>query len=167
MVEIISLALGGLLRFVPEMFKLWDKQRERVHEKEMFDLQLRADEQRAKIEIQKLEKQADIELNKSEMDALIAATKAQSVAFEKTGNRYLDALLVCAEVLSATVRPVLTYWYCVAMYGAYKIATLVLALRAGGDFATTVTVLWTVADAGVMSSIIGFWFVDRSMRKGK
>jgi hypothetical protein len=62
------------------------------------------------------------------------------------------------------VRPVLTYWYCVAGYGAYKTATYFIILSTGASWSNAITVLWTPQDQAVMMSIIGFWFVDRALR---
>jgi hypothetical protein len=165
MLEILSLVLGGVLRFIPEVMSLVDKQRAREHEKSMFDLQLRADEQRAKLEVQKLEKQGEIANNALEMQALIEATKAQATAFQKTGNKWLDALLVLAETASSFVRPVLTYWYCVLAYGSYKVASYIMLRSSNVSWENAVTLLWTQNDVSVMMSIVGFWFVDRSIRK--
>lgn len=165
MLEIFSFIFGGVFRLVPEVMKIWDKQRERDHEARMLDLQMRADEQRAKLEVQKLEVQGEISQQLSEMNALIAATQVQASKFEKTGNPWLDAWLVFIEGLSATVRPVLTYWYCVVAYGAYKVASYYMIISTGASWEHAITSLWTPQDYGVMVSIIGFWFVDRALRK--
>lgn len=164
MIEILSLVFGGVLRLIPEWFKLEDKKRDRAHEVAMIGLQLEADKARATLELQKIEVQATNALNTAEINAIIEATKAQSRALQKTGNKFMDFLLVCAEILSATVRPVLTYWYCVLAYGAYKTASYFIILQSGSDWKDAVFGLWTTADHSIMVSIIGFWFVDRSLR---
>jgi hypothetical protein len=69
----------------------------------MLDLQMRADEQRSKLEMQKLEMQGDIQIDAQELQAMIEATRAQGAP---TGVPWVDAI-------SALVRPVLTFWYCV------------------------------------------------------
>jgi len=164
MFEIFSLVLGGALRFIPELMKLWDKGRERDHEARMLDLQVKADEARSKLELQKIETQGKVAMDVAEVQALIAATQAQAVTYTKTGNKWWDGLYVLAETASTFVRPVLTYWYCVVMYGSYKTASYILLRNADVAWANAVVVLWTNNDVAVMMSIIGFWFVDRSIR---
>jgi hypothetical protein len=165
MFEILSFVFGGVFRLLPELLKWIDKQREREHEARMLDLQMKADEQRAKLEVQKAEVEGRIKMDLAEVQALIAATQAQATVFQKTGNKWLDALMVLAETASTFVRPILTYWYCVLMYGAYKAAAFYLLLDQGGNWKEAVTTLWTANDVAVMMSIIGFWFVDRAIRK--
>jgi uncharacterized membrane protein YqiK len=92
MLELLGFVLGGLFRLIPEGLKLWDKQKERQHDKDMLDLQMRADEARSKLEMQKAELQGNIAMNQSELQALIEATKAQAGSFQKTGNKWMDAL---------------------------------------------------------------------------
>src|SRR5574341_1452779 len=89
----------------------------------------------------------------------------QAVQSQKTGNWLIDFLNGLADAMSKSVRPVLTYWYCVAAYGLYKAATLYLILQSGASWANAASLLWTPNDHAVMFSIIGFWFVDRAIRK--
>jgi len=164
MIELLSLRFGGILRLAPEFMKLEDKKRDREHERAMVGLQLEADKARSAIELQKIEVQATNTLNTAEIGAIIEATKAQATQLQKTGNKFMDFLLTAAEILSATVRPVLTYWYCVVAYGAYKVASYVIILNSGAEWQDAVFQLWTSADHSIMVSIIGFWFVDRAIR---
>lgn len=164
-IELLGLVFGGFLRLVPEGLKLWDRQKERLHERDMLELRMKADEARASAERQAAELQGNIQMNSDELRAIIEATRAQAAPVAMTGNRWLDAILVLAETLSKTVRPVLTYWYCVAMYGAYKIALFVLLTDKGFDAANAVVQLWKSEDQAIVMSIISFWFVDRVLRK--
>lgn len=164
--EILSFVFGGVFRLLPELFKMIDRNKERQHEREMLDLQIKADQARADADMRKTELQGDVDMNKAELQALIEATKAQAVSFQKTGTPWLDAILVFAEALSALVRPVLSFWYCIGAYGAYKAASFYLVLSASDIKMTdAITQMWTANDHAVMLSIIGFWFVDRAIRK--
>lgn len=165
MIELLGLVFGGVLRLIPEGMKLWDRQKDRLHEKDMLALQMQADEARAAASRQAAELQGNIQMNSEELKAIIEATRAQATTFTKTGNKWLDAVLVMAEVLSATVRPVLTYWYCVAMYGGYKLAMFILLTDKGFGAANAIMQLWKPEDQAVVMSIISFWFVDRVLRK--
>jgi len=96
---------------------------------------------------------------------LVAVNQTQSAVRPLTGNKWLDTAVVLADVASSFVRPMLTYWYCVAAYGMYKIASLYILLEQQVGWKEAVVTLWTPNDHAVMFSIIGFWFVDRALRK--
>lgn len=165
MVEILSFIFGGLFRLAPKLMEMREKALDREHERAMLTLQMQADEKRAQLAMQAEEKRAETQQQLAELQAMITALQAQGQGLKRTGNKYVDWLLALAEFASAMVRPVLTYWYCVIGYGAYKAATLYLILSSGASLANAVTVLWTPNDHAVMFSIIGFWFVDRAIRK--
>lgn len=146
--------LGGILRFVPEILKLFTDQRDRDHEYRMTELQLKVDEKRAALEIDKIHAEGDAQQGVAEMQAYIEAIKGQG---QLTGNRKIDAL-------NASVRPVVTYWW-MSLFTVYKLCTISMAISNWTDMATFVGQLWTNQDAGVLAMILGFWFVDRSIRK--
>ncbi len=165
MLEIIGLIAGGVFRLLPELGRLWERANERKHEQAMLELQMKADEKRAQLEMQKAELQGEIQQQLAELQAMITALQDQGKTRNRTGIKLIDYLLGFADFLSSSVRPVLTYWYCVIGYGAYKSASLYLILSTGTTLANAVTVLWTPQDHAVMMSIIGFWFVDRALRR--
>lgn len=164
MFELLSFVFGGIFRLAPKLIEMHEKQKDREHEREMFAKQLEADKARAEQAMQHAEMQGRIAMDRAEVEAIIAATRAQAEPLALTGNKWIDAVVAFAEVLSKLVRPLLTYWYCIAAYGAYKIATLYIVLSTGVQLASAVTQLWTPNDHAVMFSIIGFWFVDRAVR---
>ena len=166
MFEALSFALGGVFRLAPELIKLFDAANARKHEREMLDLQIKADELRARAEVQKIEVQGEIQQQLAEINAMIAALQAQgSMSVQRTGNRYVDGFIAIVELVNQSVRPVLTYWYCIFAYGAYKVASYYMILSTGASWTNAVTTLWTPQDHAVMLSIIGFWFVDRALRR--
>lgn len=165
MLEILSFVFGGLFRLAPKIIEYQDKKLDRQHEKDMLDLQLRADEARSKQELQKLETQGQIQNQLEELKALVAVNTVQGQVRQLSGNKWLDAMLILSEVASSFVRPMLTYWYCVVAYGSYKTASLYLMLEQGTKWSDAVITMWTPNDHAVMFSIIGFWFVDRALRK--
>ena len=146
--------LGGLLRFVPEILKLFTDQRDRDHEYRMTQLQLDIDKARAAQAIDLVHAQSEAAQATSEMQAYIEAIKGQG---QMSGVPWVDAL-------NQSVRPVVTYWW-MSLFTVYKIATVVAACLAWTSLDDFLPKLWTVQDAGVLSMILGFWFVDRAIRK--
>jgi hypothetical protein len=155
MLEILSIVFGGVLRLVPELFRLWDKQKERDHEYKMFDLQLEADKLRSKLRIDELKEATEAASVTAEMAAMQEAFKFQNAP---TGFKLLDWL-------NSSVRPILTYWWCIVMYTVYKIILIDAALKSGSTMEVIASTLMTEFDLAVVASIIGFWFVDRSIRR--
>jgi hypothetical protein len=64
------------------------------------------------------------------------------------------------------VRPVLTYWWVIGLYSGAKAIGLVVAFQAGATLEAFGVLLITEFDRTVIGSILAFWFVDRSIRKG-
>jgi len=145
--------LGGLLRFVPEALKLFTDQRDRDHEFRMTQLQLDIDRARATQAIDLAHAQGEVAQATSEMQAYIEALKGQG---QMSGVPWIDAL-------NQSVRPMVTYWW-MMLFTVYKIATVVAAYLAWTSLDDFSAKVWTVQDAGVLSMILGFWFVDRTIR---
>ena len=146
--------LGGLLRFVPEILKLFTDSKDRDHEYRMTTLQLEIDKARAAQGIDLVHAQGDVALQSGEMQAYIEAIKGQG---KITGVAWVDAL-------NASVRPVITYWW-MTLFTIYKAATIVAACMAWTTLDDFISKLWTAQDAGILAMILGFWFVDRALRK--
>lgn len=160
--------LGALLRFVLEIFKLFSEQKDRDHEFRMTQLQLDIDKARAVQQLDLVHAQGDVAMQAGEMEAYVEAIKAQA---QPSGVAWVDAL-------NASVRPVVTYWW-MALLSAYKLIMFVIAsveiyiaLQAAHTLAEAVPLLgafvnkvWTPDDGAILAMILGFWFVDRAIRK--
>lgn len=155
--QLLGPALGGLLRLLPEAMKIFTAKRDADHEYRMTLLQLEIDKARADQQIDLVHAQGAIAADTAEMAAVVQALKAQGAA---SGVGWVDAL-------SASVRPVLTFWWCLGLYTAYKAMTVAVALRAEAGLETLAPVLVTDFDQAVIGSIVSFWFVDRSLRRGR
>jgi hypothetical protein len=168
LISLLGGGLGALLRFVPEIFKLFAEQKDRDHEFRMTQLQLEIDRARATQQLDLVHAQGELAVQAGEMDAYIEAIKAQQ---QPSGVRWVDAM-------NASVRPVITYWW-MALMSVYKLVMFVIAsieiyvaLQAAHSLAETAPLLgafvnkvWTPDDAAILAMILGFWFVDRSIRK--
>lgn len=159
---------GALVRFAAQWQARVARKDEMKHELDLLDRQATLEAQRAE-----RSKQAAKELNEQQL-AVIAAQASSELQqtdalnwqqaltdqLRPTGIQFIDSLTM-------SVRPVLTYWWCVVIYTAAKIALLV-ALFSGGaspDAAKVAAVLMTEFDKAVIASLIGFWFVDRALRR--
>lgn len=154
MLTILGSLIGGLFRLAPELFAFLDKKHDRAHELSMLDKQLALDKFRAeageRIAVIDAEKSVDI----AEIQALIAGAQAQS---RPTGNPKVDAL-------NATVRPVLTYWWCIGLSTAALVAEFAVLYQAGVGLASSFNVIWGEEEKAIVASIFSFWFLDRALR---
>jgi hypothetical protein len=156
MFEIIGLIFGGVSRLGQHWMELQDKDKERSHEAVMYDKQMALADKRA-VHDQELRKMdAESAEGQAEWAAMIAAIQAQSQEASAAGG--------WVAKLSASVRPLVTYWL-LFIYSVAKLATLLLAVNAGEAFTSAVAALYTEADGALLASILSFWFVDRSLRK--
>jgi hypothetical protein len=155
MIELIGMLGGGIFRLIPEFMNFFKARDDRKHEITMTQLQLDIDKARASQQIDLANAQGRIAMNQAEMTAMMEALKAQAAP---SGVAWVDAL-------SSSVRPVLTYWWCMVLYTAAKILTMVVAAKAGDtSLSTFVPLMITEFDRTVIGSIFAFWFVDRSLR---
>jgi len=156
MIEALGIVFGGVARLVQHKLELNDKKDERAHEAVMFDKQIKLQEQ--KIEADKSMRQMEITAQQDvgEMSLLAEAIKAQSQEAIAAGG--------WVAKLSASVRPVVTYWLLV-LYSISKFCALFLSLKAGAGLAETVRQVYSEFDGALLGSIVSFWFADRSLRK--
>ena len=69
------------------------------------------------------------------------------------------------QLLIASVRPVLTYWF-MALYCAAKTAAFTAAVTAGTGWGAAVLDAWTEADQVLWAGVLNFWFLGRVFDKG-
>lgn len=156
MIELLGLVFGGVFRMLPELLGLFKAKRDADHEFRMTELQLKIDEARAKHALDLAHAQAEIAAAAGEMSAWAEAIRSQS---QPSGIGWIDAL-------SSSVRPVLTYWWVMGLYTGAKLIQIVVGFQEGVALDAFVPILVTEFDRTVIGSILSFWFVDRSLRKG-
>lgn len=153
---LVGTLFGGLFRMAPEILKWMDRKDERKHELSMFDKQLQADTLKGNQALEQINANAAAAMGAGEIQALIEATKAQSV---QTGIRWVDGI-------NALMRPLITFWWVVVLYTAALVAQFLFLIDSGETTAQAVIALWGVEEKALVASIVSFWFVDRSLRKG-
>lgn len=147
--------LGGAFRLAPEILKWMDRNGERGHELAMQDKALEFEKLRGAQRMSEIGAGADAAWNAGAIDALKDAIRAQG---EKTGVRWADAL-------SASVRPIITYWF-MALYCAAKTAAFAAALHGGAGWGTAALQAWSEADQALWAGVLNFWFLGRVFDKG-
>ncbi len=156
MFEIIGIIFGGASR----LFQFWqesrDKQAERDHEYRMFEQQAKLQEQKAvadrELRAMDIGAQADL----ADLTALTSAINAQAEEAKSAGGWVAS--------LSASVRPIISYWL-LFIYSAAKLAAIVVSFQMGNDLATIAKTIYTEFDGALLGSIVSFWFADRSLKK--
>lgn len=152
---LLGTVLGGAFRFAPELLKHLDRKNERSHELAMFDKQLAADAARSQHTIDEIGAHSAAADSAGELTALIEATKAQG---KRSGVKWIDGL-------SSLMRPLITFWWVIALATAAMVANYTIMLRGGVDPLVAIQNLWGADERAIVASIISFWFVDRSLRK--
>lgn len=146
--------LGGAFRLAPEILKWLDRKGEPGHELTMQDKALEFEKLRGAQRMAEIGAAADAAWNTGAIEALREAVAAQG---QRTGVGWADAL-------SASVRPVITYWF-MALYCAAKTTAFTAALSAGADWGTAVMHAWTEADQALWAGVLNFWFLGRVFDK--
>lgn len=144
--------LGGAFRFAPELLKYLDKKNERQHELAMFDKQCDLEKTRGQIKLDEIGAQRDMAVDVGVLDAFKGAIDQQTEMTKAAGGWAAD--------LSASVRPVLTY-YLLLLYGVYKVALIVLA--PGNSWQAIVSV-YGPEDLALLAGVVNFWMLDRTLK---
>lgn len=155
MLDLIAMLGGGVFRLLPFLVDFFKAKKDADHEFRMTELQLKIDQARATQAIDLAHAQSDIATSIGEMQAWAEAIKGQSTP---TGIGWVDAV-------STTVRPFLTYYWCIGLYGTAKTIQVVVAFQEHVLLKDFVPILITPFDQQVIGAILAFWFVDRSLRR--
>ena len=144
--------LGGLFRLAPEVLKWLDRKDERAHELSMLDKEMAFAQIRAEQAMHTVDAQVDV----AQMDAIGKALEGQATMAVAAGKFVAG--------ISALVRPLVTYWV-VALWSGVKIASIVLVYQGGGSWQEMLLKNWGPDDNAILSMLLIFWFVGRSIDK--
>lgn len=153
---IVGSLLGGVFRLAPEVLKYFDRKNERQHELLMFQQQCDLEKLRGDIRLEEIGAQRDLAVDVGVMDAFKAAIDQQAEMVKAAGGRM--------AALSASVRPVMTY-YLLVVYGAAKTAAMVIAYHQDQSLAEVLKNAWTVDDMVLLSGVVNYWILDRTLAK--
>tara|TARA_R110000868_G_scaffold219035_1_gene469846 strand:- start:140 stop:634 length:495 start_codon:yes stop_codon:yes gene_type:complete len=148
--------LGGVFRLVPEFLKAFDKKNERSHELSMFDKQCDVEKTRGAQKLSEISAERDSVLDTGAMAAFQSSIQQQTDMVKAAGG--------WAASLSASVRPVMTY-YLLVVYGVVKICLAISQMRAGVPFVDVMPKLWSMDDMALLSGVVNYWILDRTLAK--
>ena len=153
---IIGSVLGGVFRLAPEVLKFFDKKNERQHELSMFDKQCDLEKVRGQIRMDEIGAQRDMAVDVGVMDAFKAAIDQQTEMVKAAGGWVAS--------LSASVRPMMTY-YLLILYGAAKTAAMIVAYHHEQSLVEVLKNAWGVDDMTLLSGVVNYWILDRTLAK--
>jgi len=148
---------GGILRMVPEVLNWLDRNNARKHELAMQDKALAFETLRGSQRMDEIGAQNQMALDTGGLAALLEGVKGQG---KITGVKWVDAV-------NATIRPFLTYWWCVVLMTVAKVSQFILMKGHGMANAEAINLLWGVNEMALVAGIMNFWFLDRVIRKNR
>jgi hypothetical protein len=153
---ILGSVLGGVFRLAPEVLKFFDKKNEREHELSMFSRQCELETLRGQQKLAEIGAVREAAVDVGVMDAFNAAINQQAEMVKSAGG--------WAASLSASVRPVMTY-YLLVLYGTAKTSAMVLAYYHGQALTEVLAKSWGTDDMALLTGVINYWMIDRSLAK--
>lgn len=153
---VIGSVLGGVFRLAPEVLKFFDKKNERLHELSMFSRQCELEQLKGAQKLAEIGAVREAAVDVGVMDAFNAAINQQAEMVKAAGG--------WAASLSASVRPVMTY-YLLVLYGTAKTAAMVLAYYHGQSLTEVLAKSWGSDDMALLTGVINYWMIDRSLAK--
>lgn len=156
MIEALGIVFGGVSRLVQHWMDQRERQAERAHEGVMYDKQISLMDKRHVHDAELRRMDGENAQALAEIAALQGAAEAQAREAAAAGG--------WVARFSAAMRPTLTFYHCVVIYTAVKVAQFYLAGQAGYGWAEALTGIYGDFDRACMGSMLGFWFQDRSLR---
>lgn len=152
---VLGAVLGGAFRLAPEVLRYFDKKSERQHELLMFSRQCELEAQRGAQRLAEVGAQRDMAVDVGVVDAFKAAIDQQAEMVKAAGG--------WAARLSASVRPVVTYWV-VALWSFIHIWFAWMGWVSGMSPKEVFLTMMTADFAALVSGTINYWFLDRTLK---
>jgi hypothetical protein len=146
---------GGLFRLAPEVLKFLDRKNERQHELSMFSRQCELEQVRGEMKLAEIGAERDKAIDTGVMTAFEAAINQQAEMAKSAGGWVAS--------LSASVRPVVTYWI-LAIWSASHIWFAVVASREGLPVQEVFKMIMSPDFAALVAGTFNYWFLDRTLK---
>lgn len=147
---------GGFFRLAPEVLKWMDKKNERAHELSMFKFQCELEAQRGQQKLAEIGAMHDAAIDSGVLQALNSAIKQQSEMVKAAGGWVAG--------LSASVRPVVTYWV-LFVWSLAHLWFCWMSYRAGMDPIDVFKLIMSADFAALVSGTLNYWFLDRTLAR--
>ena len=147
---------GGLFRMAPEVLKFFDKKNERQHELNMFARQCELETLRGQQKLAEIGAQREAGVDVGVMDAFNTAIEQQATMVKAAGG--------WAASLSASVRPVVTYWV-LFVWSFIHVWFAWNAWITGAPPAEVFKMMMSPDFSALLAGTINFWFLDRTLAK--
>lgn len=148
--------LGGLFRLAPEILKWVDKKDERKHELSMFEHQCTLELQRGNLKLDEIGANHQANVDTGVLQAFNSAIESQTQMAVAAGG--------WAAKISASVRPVITYWV-LLLWTLVHFWFAVTAYQSGQPALVVFHTMMTPDMSALVSGTINFWFLDRTLQK--
>ena len=147
---------GGVFRLAPEVLKFFDKKNEREHELNMFARQCELETLRGQQKLAEIGAQREAAIDVGVMDAFNNAITQQAEMVKAAGGWVAS--------LSASVRPVVTYWV-LFVWSFIHVWFAWNAWIGGAPAVEVFKTMMTPDFSALLSGTINFWFLDRTLAK--
>lgn len=147
---------GGLFRLAPEVLRWLDKKNERQHELSMFDRQCQLEAQRGAQRLEEIGAQHSMAVDAGVLEAFKGVIAQQTDMVKKAGGWVAS--------LSASVRPVITYWI-LFLWSFVHIWFAWNAWLQGMSPVEVFKVAMSPDFAALVAGTINYWFMDRTLAK--
>jgi hypothetical protein len=147
---------GGLFRLAPEVLKFLDRKNERLHELKMFEQQCQLEQMRGAQKLQEIGAQHGMAVDVGVLDAFKSALDQQTEMVKVAGGWVAS--------LSASVRPVVTYW----ILFIWSFVHIWFAWNAWLQGMPPVEVFKTAMSpdfAALVAGTINYYFMNRTLEK--
>jgi len=148
--------LGGVFRLAPEVLKWMDKKDERAHERLMFEQQCALEQVRGQQKLAEIGAQREATVDAGVMNAFNSAIEQQTEMVKAAGGWVAS--------LSASVRPVVTYWI-LLLWSFAHIWFAWTAWVAGAPPETVFKLIMSADFCALVSGTLNYWFLDRTLAK--
>jgi hypothetical protein len=153
---ILGSIFGGLFRMAPEVLKYFDKKNERLHELNMFARQCELETLRGQQKLAEIGAQREAAIDVGVMDAFQSAIEQQATMVKAAGG--------WAASLSASVRPVVTYWV-LFVWSFIHVWFAWNAWITGAPPVEVFKIMMSPDFSALLAGTINFWFLDRTLAK--
>ncbi len=153
---VVGSLLGGLFRLAPEILKWVDRKDERKHELAMFQQRCDLEKQQGSQKLAEIGAQHQADVDTGVVAALQEAIRSQSEMAQAAGGWVAS--------LSASVRPVVTYWI-LFLWSFIHLWFAWCAWLSGASPVDVFKTMMTADFAALVAGTLNYWFMDRTLAK--